>query len=32
VCARLHSPAPPGPFSVLGLTLTARSCALAGGL
>jgi hypothetical protein len=32
VCAQLASPCPPGPFSALGLTVDARSCALAGGL
>ncbi len=32
VCALLSAPCPPGPFSALGLTVTARSCALAGGL
>ena len=32
ICARLRSPCPPGPFSALGLTVAARSCALAGGL
>ncbi len=32
VCARLRSPCPAGPFGALGLTVVARSCALAGGL
>lgn len=32
VCARLSSPSPPGPFGVFGLSVFARSCALAGGL
>ena len=32
VCARLSSPCPPGPFTVVGLTISARSCALQGGL
>lgn len=32
VCVHLRSPCPPGPFGALGLTVEARSCALAGGL
>lgn len=32
VCARLSAPSTLGPFAAFGLTLEARSCALAGGL
>ena len=32
VCARLRAPSGIGPFTAVGLTLEARSCALAGGL
>jgi hypothetical protein len=32
VCARLSAPSAFGPFAAVGLTVSARSCALAGGL